>query len=84
MCNRSFYIINDKDAVREISQTFKENKVITTSIVDEIDNKKEYQYLEFWDLFKFYEDGECDDEKQQSQEIQRDYNQEFDTIYNLE
>ena len=81
-----FYIVNDKDAVREISQTFKENNSITTSIVDEID-KKEYQYLEFWDLFKFYEDGECDEleesEKQQSQEIQRDYDKEFDMIYEL-
>jgi len=48
-----FYIINDKDAVRHISQTFKENNAITTSILNETQNKTEYKYIEFDDLFKY-------------------------------
>ncbi len=93
-----FYIINDKDAVRHISQTFKENNAITTSILNESQNKTEYKYIEFDDLFKynyeFNDDIYNDDdltineieelERQETQELKRDYENEFKTLKELE
>ena len=93
-----FYIINDKDAVRHISQTFKENNAITTSLLNESQNKTEYKYIEFDDLFKYnyeFNDDIYDDddltikeieelERQETQELKRDYENEFKTLKELE
>jgi hypothetical protein len=99
-----FYIINDKDAVRHISQTFKENNSLTTSILNETESSN-YKYIEFKDLFQYdYEfrnagalgnDDIYDDdaltikeieelEREETQEIKRDYENEFKTIKELE
>lgn len=52
-----FYIINDTDTVRHISQSFKENVTITTSILQEDREKINYNYVNAEDIL-IEEDGD--------------------------
>jgi hypothetical protein len=79
MCVGHFYIINNIDAVREISQTFKENNVISTSILGIENIQKEFTYIKATALFNELYSVFINDE-----EIPTDFNKELEIIQNLE
>jgi hypothetical protein len=70
-----FYLINDEKAVRHISQSFKDNNMITSSIIESDEKRKENVYILAEELFHQLWDG-SDEE--------RNYEKEFELLNKLE
>ena len=82
-----FYLINDTDTVRHISQSFKENNIVCSSIIADEMNKVEYKYFNFYEVFNEMYNADLDVEEDEEGNFinqERDYNKEFDIIEKLE